>query len=148
MLARPCRNKLYIRQYIRQLSTGRLNVNEILKLSVAMDIFSLCRLNRDLLLDLLEETRGIDEYALETLLCERDDRGRTALHIAATYGCDETLLLLLNYGSDHTLQDWVSYVRNSFVLSNLIKFFDVCRNLAGLLCTERSIMVIYGVHYY
>lgn len=74
-----------------------------------MDIFELAKENRHKeILNLIEDTRLVDEDAVMLLVNERDDRGRTPLHIGATLGCNETVLVLLRSSADHTLLDWES----------------------------------------
>ena len=74
-----------------------------------MDIFQLARENRHQeILALIEDTRIVDDDAVMLLINERDDRGRTALHIAATHGCNEAVVILLRSSADHALLDWES----------------------------------------
>ena len=69
-----------------------------------LDIFELSRLNNHReVVHLLEEAQS-ESY---DLVNERDSRGRTALHISAACGANETTAALLRFSADVSLQDWV-----------------------------------------
>ena len=42
------------------------------------------------------------------IINDRDDYGRTALHICATYGCEEAAQMLISLGADLSIQDYES----------------------------------------
>jgi hypothetical protein len=79
------------------------------RLSRGMDIFQISRVNDFKACQALFQSDG-DAETITALSNDRDDRGRTPLHICASFGSDETMTLLLRYGADHTLQDWVDCI--------------------------------------
>jgi ankyrin repeat protein len=77
--------------------------------SISTTIFNLAKENQSVELQkLIDNTRLVDEDAVLSLINERDEKGRTALHLCATYACDESAVVLLRSGADHSLPDWES----------------------------------------
>jgi ankyrin repeat protein len=57
---------------------------------------------------ILDDFKLLNPLSSSPIINDRDDYGRTALHICATYGCEESAQKLISLGADLTLQDFES----------------------------------------